>query len=279
MTDIKLFPISDKVSEDLYTDVAHPLAAEAGKLGGSFGRLVNAVFGKGMDAIAIFAENKWDKLAESYRERLQKIPEERRIEPDFQIVQGILSGYSSAFNKPELERLFENLLVSSADKELAAGILPSFPVILKELSCDEARILKSISSDKPRHFAKFDLFERLSTQDKILLAKNLVHPNIRNVCECPQNIPSYMDNLARLGLIEVSDTLYLTGARGTLSYEEIKESVNVSALVCSISPLKLPDAEPHLEWKQGSFRLTELGRSLSVACGLTSLGIPVYFQD
>lgn len=52
MTDFKFIPISDKVSEDAYTDIAHPVAAEAGKLGGSFGRLVNAIFGGGMDLLS-----------------------------------------------------------------------------------------------------------------------------------------------------------------------------------------------------------------------------------
>lgn len=275
MTDFKFIPISDKVSEDAYTDLAHPVAAEAGKLGGSFGRLVNAIFSGGMDLLSHRIEKDWENLAKKYEEGKQQIPEERRQEPDPQIVAGVLSGYAAAVDKPEVQKLFEKLLISSADKELSAGILPAFTEILKAISCDEARVLEFIASKRAIHFAKLDLYQRLPKDGKILIAKNLLPPEIRAVCHCPNNISSYFDNLNRMGIIEVSDTTFLTGASGEAAYLNIKRSIDVEAIKVDGCPASPAD----FQWKEGLFRLTNFGSTLCIACGIKTLGVPVYLPS
>mgnify|MGYP000425131892 CR=1 FL=1 len=272
MTDFKFIPISDKVSEDVYNDLAHPVAAEAGKLGGSFGRLVNAIFSGGMDLLSHKIEQGWENLAKKYEEGKLQIPEERRQEPDPQIVSGVLSGYAATVDKPEVQKLFENLLIASADKELAAGILPSFTEILKSMSCDEAKILEFMASQRSSNFAKLDLYQRASKDGKILIAKNLLPPQIRAVCFCPNNISSYFDNLNRMGLIEVSDTTFLTGASGEAAYLCIKRSINVAAIKVDGYPANPAD----FQWKEGIFRLTNFGSMLCIACGIKTRGVPVY---
>ena len=275
MTDFKFIPISDKVSEDAYTDIAHPVAAEAGKLGGSFGRLVNAIFSGGMDFLSHRIEKGWENLEKKFKEGKQQIPEERRQEPDPQIVAGVLSGYAAAVDKPEVQKLFEKLLISSADKELAAGILPSFTEILKAISCDEAKILEFMASKRSPNFAKIDLYQRLQTDGKILIAKNLISPEIRAVCQCPNNISSYFDNLNRLGLIEVSDSTYLTGASGKAAYLSIKRSIDVVAIKIDGRPASPED----FQWSEGLFRLTNFGSMLCMACGIKIHGVPVYLPS
>ena len=78
--------------------------------------------------------------------KLANVPEERRISPDLTIAGPAVEALRFTGDQPELRDMFANLLAVSIDVETAKNAHPAFVEIIKQLTPDEARILKHIGS-------------------------------------------------------------------------------------------------------------------------------------
>ncbi|OSJ12256.1 hypothetical protein BST63_28465 [Bradyrhizobium canariense] len=180
-----------------YDDVAAHAAAETGQFLGDLAKTIRLVL------VPI-------QLAAAYQDRvrafidrsIRAVPEERRIAPPPQILGPVLEGVRYEIEGTPIDEMFAALLSSSMDKARHASAHPAFPGIIKTLSSDEAKLLKTLG-DRP--------LEQISSS-KLDRARNLFEPGvieelaIPDGLDFPENARLYFEHLNQLGLIEMNVT-------------------------------------------------------------------------
>jgi hypothetical protein len=89
--------------------------------------------------VAAHAQEFAEACVARIRAGFDAIPEARRIAPPLEVVGPLLAHYSYVAANPPLRDMFEQLLVSSIDRE--RHVHPSYVEILKQLNADEAKLL------------------------------------------------------------------------------------------------------------------------------------------
>ena len=98
--------------------------------------------------------------------------------------------------------MFANLIANSLDARTVKEAHPSFVDIIKSLSPDEGRILKLFM--KSDNFPLIDIRVHLLEGEAFkLIGKNQTPMEVFSMCESKDLIPSYINNLCRLGLLEI----------------------------------------------------------------------------
>lgn len=189
----------------VYEDMLQPAAKELGKGLHTVSKAVNM-------ALAPIAGLVWcyerieNYLNASAGEKLKDVPEENIISPEPSIVVPAIEALRYTAQNEELRNMFSNLISNAMDKRTASFVHPSFVEILKQINSDEAKILghiktlavipvidvRGIVKDKPERFLS-------------LLKDFSLLPYSAN-CDFPDNGPSYLTNLVRLGLISIDYT-------------------------------------------------------------------------
>jgi hypothetical protein len=77
-------------------------------------------------------------------ERYNAIPEHRRLRPPLAIAGPTIEAAKYATEQPEICALLANVLVSSMDAATSGSVHPAFIDIIKQLTTDEAKILKQM---------------------------------------------------------------------------------------------------------------------------------------
>ncbi len=78
------------------------------------------------------------------KEKESKISIDKLVESDIQVIAQALDAAKYCVEKEELRKLFVNLVSSSINNDLNNYIHPSYPNIIKQLSPEDARLLKQI---------------------------------------------------------------------------------------------------------------------------------------
>lgn len=144
-----------------------------------------------------------DYLTEALSERQKHIPEERLISPSPVVAGPALDALRFVIDEPPLRELYANLLATSMDSATTRQAHPAFVEMLRQMTPDEARIVGLFKSA-----TRFPIVT-LSVTDAD--GKGIVQVLLRNFCllvyeahcEHPEMAANYLDNLRRLGLVEV----------------------------------------------------------------------------
>lgn len=183
-----------------------------------------------------------EKYKKEIEEKILSIPQNKRREADFQLIGQTLDASKFCVDKEEIRKMFVNLLASTINDEKYDSVHPSYAEILKELSRDEALLLKYISENMKRESNRFPLvdirhivsekFDKDISGINIIKIVNLTKGNIRtkytnmrieelglgNIylnnqtnlgekanCSKPEKISEYLLNLQRLRIIDIRD--------------------------------------------------------------------------
>lgn len=154
--------------------------------------------------------------------------------------------------------MYANLLAASMQADKKWTVHPSFVDIIKQLTPDEAKILKAIPPSIYSYIPVLDV--RIKHPGKT--GFQVVYSNYSNIaegiCECPQNISAYLENLDRLKLIELDKMQYLTD---TKLYEALEQSETIQNIINR----SLGEGDTS-EFQHGCFRLTSFGLSFVKTC-------------
>lgn len=208
-------------------------------------------FGSGLGAMAMMAMAPLRNLPEvatrvpgtlrDLGERMTAIPGARRRAPAISFAAQALAG-SVRYGSTLRER-YLNLLAASMDSNKAARVHPAFLEVLRQLTADEARIISQFQHDGPYPIvtvgARYKFGERLSTE-----LRNFTLLGTQAGCEYPERASLYIDNLCRLGLVELRPTRV---ADDTRSFRALEEHPEVKAAVTRIE-----SRAPALESSQSS---------------------------
>ena len=200
---------ADGVLVEVYKDVVSPIVKPVGDVLGFLPRTLKLAL-SGWEKWLINGEETIRLTAESVREKMQALPEEKLVEPEPYVAIPAMQQLSYCVNNEELRELYSNLLVSSMNSDKKWQVHPSFVDIIKQLTPDEAKFIRNLIPSVSQNNALIDA--RLE-YDKIGGGRTIIS-NFTDVgldkIDLPENICSYIDNLERLKLIQIPPTMSYT---------------------------------------------------------------------
>lgn len=195
-------------SVPIYEDMLQPTAKELGKSGLTIAKTINialsplTAFVWGFDKIKDF-------LQESIEEKLKDVPQEYIITPDPSVAVPAIEALRYTGGKEDLRELFSELIATSMDNRTAHQSHPSYVEVIKQLTSDEAKILRLIKPDISYPVINVRLYN--TVQDTHQFANYITNFSLFSYqanCQSPKLGPMYIENLSRLGLINIDYQTY-----------------------------------------------------------------------
>jgi hypothetical protein len=144
-----------------------------------------------------------DRLRSFIDRSVRAVPEENRVSPAPQILGPIIEGIRYEPADTPVDEMFSRLLSCSMNTAQLNDAHPAFPQIIKQISADEAILLKKLADGAFSQVAH-------SEMDR---ARNLFKPSViesdaipRQGLMFPENARLYIEHLNQLGLVEFSVT-------------------------------------------------------------------------
>jgi hypothetical protein len=194
-----------------FGEAAKPAGRELGDSVSVLARTVSAALDP-LRAVLWGYEQIRELICEQVASRFEKKPE-RLGEANLAVVGPAVEALRFTASDPTLRELYMNLLATSMDKENARQAHPAFVETVKQLTPDEARIVRLLGTES---FELETRWEVKPTGDELwdqLRTKVAVPAG----CECPDLLPSYPDNLKRLGLVDFPITRLMETSSGHMT--------------------------------------------------------------
>lgn len=153
-------------------------------------------------------------------EKLKNIPEENITTPPPQVAGPAIEALRYVGHEENLRELYANLLATAMNKETIHKAHPGFVEILRNLTSDEAILLKVFS---PRR--SYPLIDIKATTLEGARGYSVIYTNyshFHKILELarPDLAPTYIDNLCRLGILEIPA---LTSITTPNTYEPLED--------------------------------------------------------
>lgn len=191
----------NQVVPTVYQDTLQPLAKQAGKALETIGRTVNVALAP-IKVLVSGIEWLEKDVEKRLTEKMEEIPQERIRTPQPTIAGPALEALRFAVNEPSLRDLYINLISTSMDVETAYKAHPAFVEIIRQLTPDEARVIEFFVNQRALPLISVNAYD----EDGETLIAVLRHFSLigkQANCLCPELVPSYLDNLSRLGIVEI----------------------------------------------------------------------------
>ncbi|WP_444905572.1 DUF4393 domain-containing protein [Microbulbifer sp. SSSA008] len=242
----------------VYEDALQPAAKEIGKALGTVAKTVNVALAPvkglvwGYEQIEEFVSSK-------VSEKLQNTPEKEIVTPKPNVAGPALESLRYTGHEESLRELYANLLAASMDSLTSAGAHPGFVEILKQITPDEAKLLKIFAKSRP--FPLLDV-RRESTEagkggSDLLKSFSLLGEEAG--CENANLTPTYLDNLSRLGLIEIPTFLEYVAPN-------VYDALENHPTVVSIKQQLENTPNQKCEIQRRGAQVTQLGRQFISIC-------------
>lgn len=243
----------------IYDDMLQPAAKELSKGFLTVAKTINVVLAP-LAGVVYGYDKIRDRFFPKIEERLKNVSPENIITPKISVAGPIMEALRYTGSEESLSDMYANLLATSMDKDTAITAHPAFTEIIKQLTPDEARIVALFPSD-PK-IPILDI-QRKTKSDRsqgyvVLLGNHSMLGEMAG-CEHISLVPAYLDNLIRLGLMEIpSGQAYTNDSL----YEPLENSATVQAYKSFITGF--PDLECALDRKHA--KITELGKQFANVC-------------
>lgn len=166
--------IAKVVTKEVYADVGHPIAKPTGELVGLVPRAIRAALAP-VEKWVLEREYNVAETKKLLEEKLKNIPPEQIEAPEAYIAVPALQNISYCMDNDELRDMYANLLANSMTSIVKNGVHPGFVDIIKQLSPDEAKIL--------RYFATKTSFRQLHCDMKTTMAAGFQSLRISQMLE------------------------------------------------------------------------------------------------
>ena len=249
--------VAKEVAKDVYADAGKPIAKPTGELLGLVPRAIKA---------ALEPVEKW-VLQREYNIAETKLLLEKKLEnvypelievPEPFIAVPALQYISYCMDNEELRDMYATLLANSMNKVVKKGVHPAFIEIIKQLSPDEAKILRYIYRNKFVPIIGLDVIKKAGSHLEVYK----FFSDITEICGCEDvcGYERYFDNLTRLGLIVIPGNEYL--ADKTV-YDALKKHPFITAAKARIEGR--PDVSC-VNYKEKHLELSSLGQAFCRIC-------------
>jgi len=242
----------------IYEDLAQPAVREVGAFAAETVRAILLPVRKALEGYTEVVE----RLSQRVAHKLAQTPSERLVQPAANVAGPILEAVRFVEPDSPLHELYAKLLASAMDSATVRKAHPSFVGILNALSPDEARLLRLLqrNGDLPVVTVRELLTEQMSDHGLVWLGRLRNHSmaGVDAGCTFPDLASSYLDNLARLGVVEYRAEQIAVEE----SYLRIEESPEIKSWKEKIAAT--PGSEIAL--LRGFYGVTDFGRMLLEAC-------------
>lgn len=93
------------------------------------------------------------KMEKELKEEISKIPENKLVDPDMQVIAPALEASKYCIEKEELRHMFSKLISSSMNEDFCDFVHPTFSMILQHLSVFDAKIFSIIYNNEMDKFS------------------------------------------------------------------------------------------------------------------------------
>lgn len=176
-------------------------------------------------------------------------------------------------HEESLREMYANLLAASMDTRTAQGAHPAFVEIIKQLTPDEARLLRYFAVPRPLPLINVRREYKVHTDTErggYDLLTNFSLLGWEAGCDYPDETPTYLNNLCRLGLAEIP-TMYEYTTPNV--YDALENNPKVQAFKTALEP----NDKFRIDISRGGLRITDLGRLFCNTCVVSheDKGLPV----
>lgn len=239
----------------VYQDAVQPAAKELGKSLQTVARAVNVAL-MPLKGIVWSFEKIEALFFPKVEERLKDVPPEDIITPKANVAGPALEALRYAGEEESLSDMYANLLASAMNRNTATNAHPAFVEIIKQLTPDEAKLVAFIL-EAPL-LPILTVRAKRETGGVKDIAVNVSLFGAKAGLEDTGRCPAYLDNLVRLGLIEIPTGLTYTDDQ---VYDELKNCADVLNLKQAV------EAMSHAcDLKFGIVRTTPFGKQFGAAC-------------
>ena len=144
MDEEELIKEAVKLVPEVYKDLAKPAIQEVGSVGGRTAKALlfpirGLLWG-------------WEKIEEvvinGVEERLAKVPDEQRKEPEPEIAVPLMQALTYTAQNETLREMYLNLLANSMDTSKEKDVHPSFVELIKQMNSLDAKVFERLASVK-----------------------------------------------------------------------------------------------------------------------------------
>lgn len=245
----------------VYEDVVQPAAREVGTALQTVAKTIHVVLAP-VSALVWGYDQIKDFVSTKVAERLRNVPPAEICTPRPNVAGPALEALRYTGHEESLSDLYANLLATAMDARTANEAHPAFVEIIRQLTPDEAKIVKLFAQERafPLLNVRWDYAEQTDEHrggQDVLTHFSLLGEEAG--CEFPQFTPSYLDNICRLGLAEIP-AFYEYTKVGV--YDELEEHPDVAAMRAAIEV----NPELKVSVSRRGLRITQLGRLFCKAC-------------
>ena len=249
-----------ELAKEAYNDIGKPIAKPLGKTLGLIPRAIKA---------ALLPLEKWIlereyNLAETEKllaEKLKNIPPEQITTPDAYVAVPALQYISYCMDNNELRDMYANLLANSMTNIVKNGVHPGFVEIIKQLSPDEAKVLRYVFAEKSVPI--ISLRASNSANSEIDVVKNFSNIGELVGCEKPLFIGAYFNNLIRLGVLMQDVGRHFSNDK---FYKPLEEHPNIVFAKRNIEEDKVWGEFDKAVIHKGIIRLSDYGNQFCEIC-------------
>lgn len=198
----------------VYQDVAQPALQEVGKGLATIAKTVHVALAP-VSALVWGFDRIRDYVHERVTEKLKNIPPDKIVSPSPSIAGPALEALRYSGHDADLRELYANLLATSMNARKAQKAHPAFVEILKQLTSDEAKLVRWVHQNKARPIITIDASTTGGAGGSSTWAEYFSLLAEDAECTCPELGEAYITNICRLGLgivpesgAYVDDSLY-----------------------------------------------------------------------
>lgn len=244
----------------VYQDVVQPAAREVGTALQTVAKTLHILLAPVSGLVWGYDRIK-DFVGEKVAEKLQGVPNEQLRPPEPHVAGPALEALRYTGYQQSLREMYASLLATAIDLKTADRAHPAFVEIIRQMSPDEALMVKALWSKGS--VPKIDLrTEQKNSRAGHWLRRNFSLLPYEAACSAPALGPNYLNNLARLGIVELRENYRLQGDEGVDPYQPLLDFPEIQALKHALD--SSTDRKPSVD--HGAVILTELGRQFCFAC-------------
>lgn len=247
--------VVDKVP--IYQDAVQPAAKEVGKGLQVVAKAVNAALIP-VEGLIWGVEQIRDFVHDRVTKKLESVPPDEIQQPKPHIAVPAIDALRYTGSEESLSELYANLLATSMDKATAYRAHPGFVDMIKNMCPDEAKIMKQFSMQS--YHALINI-KSVSTKDSSF---KVTHRHISLIgqdaqCQHTALTSNYLDNLERLGLINVETMVRMQDDK---FYTRIEEHPQIKGIIDDLN--KIEERRAEVDKLRAS--VTDLGKQFIRAC-------------
>lgn len=186
----------------VYEDLLQPVAKQLGKSLETVGKAINVALFP-VSGLVWGYENIQVFLSTKLANRLKNVPPEDIITPKPNVAGPAIEALRYTGHEEVLSDMYANLLAAAMDKNTATGAHPAFVEIIKQLTPDEAKLIGLFLQPIPLPLITVRAEHKVMGRGGLDVAVNVsLFGEMANL-ELPNLVPTYLDNLCRLGLTDI----------------------------------------------------------------------------